>query len=150
MDSEDSWAALKIRAADMNVDANQTTTMGNTTESTKSNENATYYYHHYYNYNYTRPSFADYYGGHPQPVSHVHLTGPDAYRYSNYGLINYNLPYEKPANFYQDKYNVYSDPHVNAHFSGPFSPNEYVSPDLNRSYQPEYQPPYADGFKPVK
>ncbi|KAH0952344.1 hypothetical protein HN011_006671 [Eciton burchellii] len=146
MDGEDSWATLKFRAANTSVDANQTTT----TDSSKSNENMTIHYHHYH-YNITRPSFPGYFGGHPQSVNHVQLTGPDSYRYPNYEPINYDLSYEKPANFYHhDKYNVYPGPHVNAHFSGPFSPSEYISPDLDRAYQPEYQPPYADGFKPVK
>jgi len=148
MDGEDSWATLKFRAANTSVDANQTTTM--TTDPSKSNENITYHHHHY-NHNFTRPS-PGYFGGHPQPVSHVHFTtDSESYRYPNYEPFNYDLSYEKLTNpYHYDKYNVYPGPHVNAHFAGPFSSNEYISPDLDRSYQPEYQPPYADGFKPVK
>ncbi|EZA61290.1 hypothetical protein DMN91_012619 [Ooceraea biroi] len=164
-------ATLSFRAANMTADANQTvtenTTMPMTTIPSRGyipNENH-HHHHHHYGYNSTtRPPFPGYFGGYPQNVNHVDFTtGSDAYQYHNYGPINHNLPYEQPANFYHnDKYSVYSNPHGNTHFVGPFPANhanEFVSPDqLDRQYQPpyqpyqrpEYQPPYADGFRPVK
>lgn len=157
VDVDDLRATLNFRAANMTIDANQTmtenTTMAMTTSPSKVYTPTPTRAHHYY-YNLTTwPSFSGYFGGHPQNVNHVDLTtGSD--RYHNYDPINYNLPYEQPANFYHaDKYNVYSSPHVNTHFSGPFSADqthEYVGPNLDRLYHSEYQPPYAEGFRPVK
>lgn len=104
-------------------------------------------------YNTEHPPFLGYYGGYPQNVNHVDLT-TGLYN-THYDQINYNLPYEQPANFYQndDKYNVYSSSHFNPPFPGPFvsdQVNEYVGTDVNQLYHsPEYQTPYNNGFRPV-
>lgn len=103
--------------------------------------------------NYTDyPPFLGYYGGYPQDINHIELK-PDSDTYQYHGH-NYNLPYERPPSFYHDnKYNTYSSPHVNPYFSGSFSSdqtNEYVGTDFNRLYGQEYQPPYVNGFRPVK
>lgn len=131
-----------------NMTANQTMTT-NATMTSPPVQNTTYYPPPQY----TVPSFPGYFGGYPQNINHVDLT-TDAYHYQDFSNINYNLPYEKP-NFHHhhdDKYNVYSNPHVNSYFSGPYlsdQTNEHAAADYNRLYRLPYQSPY-DSFRPVK
>lgn len=141
------------------ADANRTVTNNATTTSPPGIPAPTYYppypgnhtgpHHHHSHF----PGY--YYDGHPQDISHVDLTtDTTAYQYHDHGQLNYNTPYERPANFYHDKYNVYAGPHVNPYLAGSFASdqiNEYAgTADFNRLYASEYQPPYANGFKPAK
>lgn len=163
VDADDSRATLNFRAANMTTaNGNQTVTEDATMAMTTSppkiifgppkNETQHYYYHHNSSYYTEHPPFLGYYGGYPQNVNHVDLTtGTNAHH--DHNQINYNLPYEQSANFYQnDKYNVYSSSHFNPPFSGPFPSNqvnEYAGTDANRLYHSEYQPPYNNGFRPM-
>ncbi|KAF3425096.1 hypothetical protein E2986_03666 [Frieseomelitta varia] len=58
------------------------------------------------------PSYGYYYGGYPQNINHIDVTTNSyEYPYHDYEHINYNLPpYDKPENFYSDKYHYYPVP----------------------------------------
>ncbi|KAG7205504.1 hypothetical protein KM043_007486 [Ampulex compressa] len=97
------------------------------------------------------PPFIGYYGGHPQNVGHLDLTTKtNVFGYPDFGQNNYNLPHERPANFYQDdKYDFYDNP-ANLYPSGQFLPEqEYVSSDFNRVLYSRDNPSLSEGFRPV-
>lgn len=162
MDADGSAAALK--ATNMTADANQNMTNREIPKQPTGLGLSHLLHHHHHHHhvpsttqppsNNTEPPqiFPGYYNGYPQDISHVDLTsGSDAYRYQDHGQINYNLPYERPANFYRN--DIYSSHPVSPYFPGSFSPdqlNGYVGTDFNQAYPSEYQSPYSNGFKPVK
>lgn len=157
VDADDSRATLNFQTANMTAaNGNQIVTEDTTMTTTSTSrfifgkpKNETNH-HNNSSYPTEHPPYLGYYGGYPQNVNHVDLT-TGLPTHHDHNQINYNLPYEQPANFYQnDKYNVYS--HLNPPFSGPFLPdqvNEYAGTHINRLYHSEYQPPYNDGFRPV-
>nr|XP_012231258.1 PREDICTED: uncharacterized protein LOC105677301 [Linepithema humile] len=144
---EDFYSASNLDPS-ANVTANQTMTT-NATMTSPPIQNTTYYPPPQY----TAPSLPGYFGGYPQNINHVDLTtSSDAYRYQDPSHSNYNLPYERPHFYHDDKYNAYSNSHVNSYFSGPYSSdqtNEHAAADYNRLYRQPYQSPY-DSFRPVK
>ncbi|XP_076686448.1 uncharacterized protein LOC143378512 [Andrena cerasifolii] len=146
-----SLATSALRAANTPIqntgrnDTNtNTTSLKNETWSTM-NDNATGTSHFY-----------GYYGGYPQNINHIDFTTEtNEFKYHDYDHINYNLPYEKPANFYSDeKYNYYSNSNADS-----FPPNqfqqeqvpEYFSNDFDKFlYTPENTPQFLNSdFRPV-
>lgn len=130
-----------------NISANQTMTE-NATMTSLPIQNTTYYPPPQY----TVPSFPGYFDGYPQNINHVDLTTSSSYRYQDPGYINYNLPYERPSFYHDDKYNVYSNPHINSNFYGPYPSDHtdgHITADYNRLHLPPYQSPH-DSFRPVK
>jgi len=145
---------LHVNAADLRAtlnfrDANQTVPTNNATTSPTNNTNTTHHHHHHHHHHHGHKEysyFPGYYGGNPHvDIHHVDLTTTQPY-----SQVNYNIPYEEPANFYHDdKYNVY--PSFNPSFSASDQTNEYAGTDFNRLYPSGYQlPNISDGFKPLK
>lgn len=148
--ADDSRATLDFRDANKTM-PNQTVTDNSTTTSppTYVPAYAPPYVGNNTGYPVPYPYFPGYFSGYPQDISHVDLTtGTDTNRYDSH--INYNLPYERPANFYDGKYDVYSSP-VNPYYPGSYPSeqiNEYA--DFHQPHPPEYQLPYSKGFKAIK
>ncbi|KAL0126166.1 hypothetical protein PUN28_004942 [Cardiocondyla obscurior] len=150
-------AAMNFRAGNQSILGNIIDSIlggGNTTITTPPNNDTNttqlpqhhHHHHHHHHGDYTDyPPFQGYYGGYPQNVHHVDLTTTQPYT-----QLSYNVPYEQPNYYHDDKYNAH--PGLSPSYSPSISPgrNEYQATDFNRLYS-EFQPPSNnDGFKPLK
>ncbi|XP_015609205.1 uncharacterized protein LOC107274504 [Cephus cinctus] len=122
------------------VNTNQTntnsTTMTNTTDMQNKTEDS---------------GFPGYYGGTPQEIGNIGLTTDTSLPgYHGYSGINYNLPFDRPANFNPyDRYEIYSNPPSNTFSPGEQAPEYLNAIDFNRyTYAPD-NPSVFNGFRPI-
>lgn len=110
--------------------------MANATQNTTGIGNATGY-----------PYPFGYYGGRPMDIGQVHFTTESSvYGYRDYNQINYNLPYERPANFYpEEKYIFYPSAPSNG-----YSFSSYASEQIpDYLYAPDNPAAFGNGFRPL-